>query len=262
MRYCIRGLLLLFVAGFVFSGCTSYINLIRPLPNEKLDLPKGDCPEFILENPAHSDNIKYHLEIARDSGFQDVLFSREDIRGLDYLPDSEISSLAESDSDCLFLPGGETYCWRVTGASLDKYGNKTDLFTCREPRSFVVKKRPTVRILVKIPPPDAKGNVVVDMEGESFEKDFQKDMEVGESVRFDVFLKKRDEVLLSAGGKIRILKSNETTKFGNVIVDSLTHENLKMMSEGEVLSWVFQLGKEDVADLKVGGRSDGHPAAE
>jgi hypothetical protein len=232
-------------ALILLCGCTSSVHLIAPFPDQKLTIAGGEAPKFTWEIPEFPGEAIYHLEIATDISFEDMVLSA---KGLE-------SRFLQPEKEDVFFPGDTDYYWRVTGSCLNRYGKVVRTFPCFESRSFYIEKRPTVRILFKIPPPDEGGTVKICIRDEEFEKDFTRDMEVGEWIKLTAFLTKGDDVK-EIGGKLRVHTSNETTAFGNIIVDSLTQEKMEEIVQGKVGDFYYTLGGEKIVTLTLGSRTE------
>ena len=232
------------VLCLLLSGCTSEVHLIRPLPDETLDLPAKNSPEFEWVIPGFEEEAVYDLVIATDKNFRDVVFSEANIKATRHLPRKED----------IFLPGDADYYWKVTGYRPDRYGNRDEEFLCEQVRSFHIKERPKVRVLFKIPPPGREGKIVVTIKGDQYDKDFVRDLEVGEWIDLTAALMKGDSVK-KIGGMIEVLMANGTTKYGNIIVDSLTHARMEEILKGVVGDFQYELGGDWIVHMTLGSRT-------
>lgn len=233
------------IALFCLCSCTSNVHLISPFPDERLSLPGGEAPLFKWEIPDYEDEASYHLEVSTQSSLANPVISAEGLKTCSLQPEKEE----------FFLPGDTHYYWRVTGYHLDKYGQVEETFLCVMNRSFFIEKRPTVRILFKIPPSSREGTITVRIKDEEFDKDFTRDMEVGESLNLTAILTE-GSAKKEIGGKLIVHRSNETTEFGNIIVDSLTREEMEDVLKGKVDQHTFSLAKEDIVTLRLGSRTE------
>jgi len=239
------GWLSLFAVIIVFNSCTTHVNLIRPIPEDKLKITGATSPEFVWEIPHYDEKATYHLEVANDKLFRDVILSKENLKETAFQP----------GKDDTFFPGDAKYYWRVNGFQLNKYGEKEDTFPCKETRSFYIEERPTVRVLFKIPKPSAEGGLSVRIKDEEFTQDFIRDMEVGEWLNMTAVLTKGENIK-EIGGRINVLMSNSSTKYGNIVVDCLTHEKLIHIMDGSVENRHFMLSGDKIVHVTLGSRTE------
>lgn len=236
---------LAFIVLMFLCGCKTSVHLIQPLPDEKLDITGGTSPAFAWEIPGYDDPAFYHLEVATDQYFSDMVLSKENLEVTEFQPDEED----------VFFPGDTKYFWRVTGYDRNRYGENEEIFACSSPRSFYINPRPTVSVLIKIPPADRKKGLTVQMGDEIFDRDFEKKMEVGEWRTLTAILNKVGKIR-QIGGRLNVLASNETTKLGSIIVDSITAERMDEILEGNVGNYSFTLGGDKIVTLQLGSRTE------
>jgi hypothetical protein len=241
-KICLLSLVVLWILSM---GCVTKIPLMKPAPKMKLDLSTGESPAFTWSRPQNvREQLEFTLEIARDVGFQDIVFTKEEL----------IQTTAYQPSmDELFLPGAQEYHWRVSAQYIEKDGSRGKTLPCQETRSFLIKERPKVKILFKVPPADDQGTLTVVFREEEYEEDFENDMEVGDRVKVSILLNQGDEIK-KIGGKLRLLKANETTEYGMIIIDNVTQQTVQDILGGSVGDFSYELGGDKIVEMKLGSR--------
>ncbi len=233
----------------LFCGCFTSIQLVKPAAMEKISLPSGDCPYFSWKTSGFGiEDPLYRLDIASDEYFRDIVYEKDNISQTSYRPEVED----------VFFKGGSNYYWRVTGFCFNQDGSKRDVLLCKKVRSFYIEERPSVRILFKIPDSNKDGRFLVKIGEEEYEKDFGFNMEVGEWVWLTASLIKNTTVKNEIGGKIKVLTSNEATKYGNIIIDALTHNKMNEFANGSVSfgTFTYELGGDTIAKMILGDRTE------